>query len=87
MEENLCRNSRGRGGRVGGWNKGRGKRDFVKKSLVIIILEDNIDKQNEMFNLLEKKIEKYLIPIKKDRHYQRKKNKKNKYSINKRKSF
>ena len=57
---------------------------FVKKSLVIIILEDNIDKQNEMFNLLEKKIEKYLIPIKKDRHYQRKKNK---YSINKRKSF
>lgn len=60
---------------------------FVKKSLVIIILEDNIDKQNEMFNLLEKKIEKYLIPIKKDRHYQRKKNKKNKYSINKRKSF
>lgn len=60
---------------------------FVKKSLVRIILEDDINKQNEMFSLLEKKIEKYLIPIKKDRHYQRNKNKKNKYSINKRKSF
>lgn len=60
---------------------------FVKKFLVRIILEDDINKQNEMFSLLEKKIEKYLIPIKKDRHYERNKNKKNKYSINKRKSF
>ena len=40
-----------------------------------------------MFELLEQKIEKYLIPIKKDRHYSRNKYKKNKYSINKRKSF
>ncbi len=60
---------------------------FVKKALVKIILEDDIDKQNRMFELLEKKIEKYLIPIKKDRHYPRNKNKKNKYSMNKRKSF
>ena len=36
-----------------------------------------------MFNLLEQKIEKYLIPVKKDRHYPRNKDKKNKYSINK----
>lgn len=60
---------------------------FVKKALVKIILEKNINKQNRMFELLEQKIEKYLIPIKKDRHYPRNKNKKNKYSINKRKSF
>lgn len=60
---------------------------FVKKTLVKIILEKNINKQNRMFELLEQKIEKYLIPIKKDRHYPRNKNKKNKYSINKRKSF
>ena len=40
-----------------------------------------------MYELLEQKIEKYLIPIKKDRHYPRNKYKKNKYSINKRKSF
>lgn len=60
---------------------------FVKKALVKIILEENIDKQNRMFELLEQKIEKYLIPIKKGRHYSRNKYKKNKYSINKRKSF
>lgn len=60
---------------------------FVKRALVKIILEDNNDIQNKMFELLERKIEKYLIPIKKDRHYPRNKNKKNKYSINKRKSF
>lgn len=60
---------------------------FVKKALVKIMLEEDINKQNDMFKLLEKKIEKYLIPIKKDRHYPRNKNKKNKYSINKRKSF
>lgn len=60
---------------------------FVKKAFVKIILEKNINKQNQMFELLEQKIEKYLIPIKKNRHYPRNKNKKNKYSINKRKSF
>ena len=63
---------------------------FVKKALVKIILEDNednIDKQNCMFELLEEKIEKYLIPVKKGRHYPRNRYKKNKYSINKRKSF
>lgn len=60
---------------------------FVKKALVKIILEENADKQNRMFELLEQKIEKYLIPIKKDRHYPRNKDKKNKYPMNKRKSF
>lgn len=60
---------------------------FVKKALVKIILEEDKEIQNNMFDLLEQKIEKYLIPIKKDRHYPRKKDKKNKYSINKRKSF
>ena len=60
---------------------------FVKKALVKIILEEDNEIQNKMFELLEQKIEKYLIPVKKDRHYPRKKDKKNKYSINKRKSF
>lgn len=60
---------------------------FVKKALIKIILEEDINKQNQMFDLLEQKIEKYIIPIKKDRHYPRNKGKKNKYSINKRKSF
>lgn len=60
---------------------------FVKKALVKIILEEDEEVQNRMFELLEQKIEKYLIPVKKDRHYPRNKDKKNKYSINKRKSF
>ena len=60
---------------------------FVKKALVKILLEEDKNKQNQMLDLLEQKIEKYIIPIKKDRHYPRNKDKKNKYSINKRKSF
>ena len=60
---------------------------FVKKALLKIILESNEELKDKMFELLEQKIEKYLIPIKKGRHYPRNKNKKNKHSINKRKSF
>lgn len=60
---------------------------FVKKALIRIILEKDTNKQNNMFELLEQKIEKYLIPIKKGRSYPRQRNKKNKSSINKRKSF
>ena len=60
---------------------------FVKKALVKILLEEDKNKQNQMLDLLEQKIEKYIIPIKKDRHYPRNKDKKNKYSMNKRKSF
>ena len=60
---------------------------FVKKALLKIILEPNDKQRDKLFELLEQKIEKYLIPIKKDRHYIRNHSKKNKYSINKRKSF
>ena len=60
---------------------------FVKKSLIIIMLENDDNKKAEMFDNLIKKIQKYIVPIKKNRHYPRNKNKKNKYSINKRKSF
>ena len=60
---------------------------FVKKMFILIIIEEDRSKQDEMFELLMKKISKYIVPIKKDRHYPRKKNKKNKYSINKRKAF
>lgn len=60
---------------------------FVKKALLKIILEPNDKQRDKLFELLEQKIEKYLIPIKKDRYYPRNHSKKNKYSINKRKSF
>ena len=60
---------------------------FAKKTLLKIILEPNDKQRDKLFELLEQKIEKYLIPIKKDRHYPRNHSKKNKYSINNRKSF
>ena len=60
---------------------------FVKKNIIKIILEPNDKQRDKLFELLEQKIEKYLISIKKDRHYPRNHSKKNKYSINNRKSF
>ena len=60
---------------------------FVKKTLILIVIEEDRNKQDEMFELLIKKISKYIVPVKKDRHYPRDKDKKNKYSMNKRKSF
>lgn len=60
---------------------------FVKKTLILIVIEEERKKQDEMFDLLISKIQKYIIPVKKDRHYPRNKNKENKHSINKRKSF
>ncbi len=60
---------------------------FVKKTLILIIIEEDRSKQNKMFELLMNKISKYIVPVKENRHYPRKKDRKNKYSINKRKSF
>lgn len=60
---------------------------FVKKALIKIMIEPNEKVKNDMLDLLSLKIEKYLIPVKKNRHYSRNKNKKNRYSLNKRKSF
>ena len=43
---------------------------FVKKALLKIILETNDGIKDKMFDLLEQKIEKYLVPIKKDHEVQ-----------------
>ena len=60
---------------------------FMKKSYILILLEEDGDKQSEMIDLLSKKIEKYIVPVRPDRSYPRKRYKKNKYPVNKRKSF
>lgn len=61
---------------------------FFKKSLIIILIENDIKKQQEMLEAMSSKIKKYLVPVRKNRKYPRDKNKhNNKYSINKRKSF
>ena len=60
---------------------------IMKKSYILILLEEDSGKQSEMIDLLSKKIEKYIVPFRPGRTYPRKRYKKNKYSPNKRKSF
>lgn len=60
---------------------------FMKKSYILILLEEDDVKRGEMIDILSQKIEKYLVPVRADRVYPRKRYKKNKYPINKRKSF
>ena len=61
---------------------------FFKKSLILIMLEENFDKQSQLLDTMVNKIKKHLIPIRKGRTYPRDKNKhQNKYSITKRKAF
>lgn len=60
---------------------------FMKKAYILILLEDDCDKQGEMIDLLSQKIEKYIVPVRPGRNYTRKRYKKNKYPPNKRKSF
>jgi hypothetical protein len=60
---------------------------FMKKSYILILLEEDTDKQGEMIELMSRKIEKYVIPVRPGRKYPRKRYKKNKYPPNKRKSF
>lgn len=60
---------------------------FVKRFLVKILIEEDKDKRDELSNILFNEILNNLVPIRKGRSYQRNKEKKNKYPINKRKSF
>jgi len=60
---------------------------IVKKLLIKIILEPNKKKAEKMYEELYHNFLEYIIPIREGRHYPRKSGKKNKYSINKRKSF
>lgn len=60
---------------------------FTKRAMIKILIEDNINKREEMMEKLCNNILKNIIPIRPNRHYDRKPDKKNKHSINKRKSF
>ena len=60
---------------------------FFKQILIYIIIEENNIKKDEMYNIFLKNIEKYAIPVRKDRIYPRKRERYNKHSITKRKSF
>lgn len=60
---------------------------FFKKFFILILIEEDMDLREKLMDKLEEKIEKYLEPVRPGRKYPRNKDKKNKYPINKRKSF
>lgn len=60
---------------------------FYKKFLLYIMIEEDKEQKQELLETLAESIKTYIVPIRKGRSYPRKKDKKNKYSINKRKSF
>ena len=61
---------------------------FFKKSLIIILIEEDEIKRNNMLDAMSLKMQKYLVPVRKNRTYPRNKNRdKNRYSLTKRKAF
>lgn len=60
---------------------------FFKKFFILIMIEEDERKKSQLMDTLSERIEKYLEPVRKGRSYPRNKNKKNKHSMNKRKSF
>lgn len=60
---------------------------YIKKYLIIIMLEDDIKKREKLYDELTNKILKNIVPIRKGRTFDRNTNTKNRYHLNKRKSF
>ena len=60
---------------------------YIKNRLIIILLEEDNKKRGKLMKELENKILKHIVPIRPDRGSYRAKDKRNKYSINKRKTF
>ena len=63
---------------------------FIKKYLILILIEKDDQKRKELSDILFKKILENIIPVRPNRKYSRNKNNNisyNKYPINKRKSF
>jgi len=60
---------------------------YIKRYMIIIFLEEDLDKRNELYQVLHQKILKHIIPVRNNRKYDRNKVTRNKHHINKRKSF
>lgn len=60
---------------------------YIKQYLIYILLEDDNNIRDNYMSILSEKILKHIVPIRTNRKYERKKDVKNKYHINKRKTF
>lgn len=61
---------------------------YIKKYLIYILLEDDSKKRSKMFNILNNKILKHIVPIRPNRTYKHARHTiDNRYSINKRKAY
>ena len=60
---------------------------FNKNYFILILLEEDKNKKNEMFDTLVNKISKFKIPIRKDRKFPIVFKSENKHSFNKLKNF
>lgn len=60
---------------------------YIKRYIIVIMLEDDMEKRKRLYDELTNKILKNIVPIRKGRTFDRNKNTKNRYHLNKRKSF
>lgn len=60
---------------------------IFKNTLIYILLENDIKKREEMMDKFCMSLEKYILPIKKERKNPRTNNTKNRYNVNQRKCF
>ena len=60
---------------------------YIKRYIIVIMLEDDMEKRKRLYDELTNKVLKNIVPIRKCRTFDRNKNTKNSYHLNKRKSF
>ncbi len=60
---------------------------IFKNTLIYILLEEESSKRTEMMNKFQEAIKAHMVPIKPNRTNTRKNNTKNRYHINRRKTF
>lgn len=60
---------------------------IFKNTLIYILLEENEKERSKMMNKFQQAINKFMVPVKPNRKFERKNNPKNRYHINQRKTF
>ena len=60
---------------------------YIKRYIIIMLLEKELDKRTELYQVLHQKILKHIVPVRHNRKYDRDKVTRNTHHINKRNSF